>query len=211
MNPPPGLEKEYCQMIVECCMQERTYLKFYGLMGQRFCQLKREWQAQFEALFAEHYTTVHRLEINRLRNNAKFFAHLLATDAISWAVLQNIRLNEQDTTSSSRIFIKILFQELCEFFGSVGAKSAAGPSTDPILTLPAPCFGLCLRVVRLKKLNERILDPFMREFFAGLFPKDNPRNTRFAINFFTSIGLGGLTYVDNDSDVIVGAGLGLKT
>ncbi len=41
---------------------------------------------------------------------AKFFAHLLATDAISWEVLAAIRLTEDDTTSSSRIFIKILFQ-----------------------------------------------------------------------------------------------------
>ncbi len=32
-------------------------------------------------------------------------------------------------------------------------------------------------------------------YFEGLFPRDNPRNTRFAINFFTAIGLGGLTYV----------------
>ena len=29
--------------------------------------------------------------------------------------------------------------------------------------------------------------------YEGLFPKDDPKNTRFAINFFTSIGLGGLT------------------
>ena len=29
--------------------------------------------------------------------------------------------------------------------------------------------------------------------FSGLFPRDNARDTRFAINFFTSIGLGGLT------------------
>ena len=33
----------------------------------------------------------------------------------------------------------------------------------------------------------------MQVFFEGIFPKDNPKNTRFAINFFTSIGLGGLT------------------
>lgn len=33
----------------------------------------------------------------------------------------------------------------------------------------------------------------LQPFFEGLFPRDNPRNTRFAINFFTSIGLGGLT------------------
>ena len=32
-----------------------------------------------------------------------------------------------------------------------------------------------------------------QDVFSGLFPRDNARDTRFAINFFTSIGLGGLT------------------
>lgn len=45
----------------------------------------------------------------------------------------------------------------------------------------------------LEKLNEKLNDPDLKEFFAGLFPKDHPKNTRFAINFFTSIGLGPLT------------------
>lgn len=42
---------------------------------------------------------------------------MLTTDAISWSVLANIRLTEDDTTSSSRIFIKILFQDLSENMG----------------------------------------------------------------------------------------------
>lgn len=29
--------------------------------------------------------------------------------------------------------------------------------------------------------------------FSGLFPMANPKDTRFAINYFTSIGLGSLT------------------
>ena len=33
----------------------------------------------------------------------------------------------------------------------------------------------------------------MAEAWDGLMPRDNPRDTRFAINFFTSIGLGALT------------------
>ena len=32
------------------------------------------------------YDTIHRLETNKLRNVAKFFAHLLFTDAIPWTV-----------------------------------------------------------------------------------------------------------------------------
>jgi pre-mRNA-splicing factor CWC22 len=67
-------------------------------------------QATFEDCFAKQYAIIHRLETNKLRNVAKLFAHLLSVDAISWGVLGCIRLTEDDTTSSSRIFIKYLFQ-----------------------------------------------------------------------------------------------------
>jgi pre-mRNA-splicing factor CWC22 len=42
-------------------------------------------------------------------------------------------------------------------------------------------------------LNERLNDPNMQDFFESVFPRDLPKNTRFSINFFTSIGLGGIT------------------
>jgi len=110
----------------------------------------------------QQYSMIHRLETNKLRNVAKFFAHLLGTDALPWHVLAYIRLTEEDTTSSSRIFIKILFQELSEHLG-------------------------------IRLLNERLSNPTMQDSFESIFPKDNPKNTRFSINFFTSIGLGGIT------------------
>ena len=83
---------------------------YYGLLGQRFSMLHQKWQALFEDCFQRQYALIHRLETNKLRNVAKFFAHLLHTDAIAWAVLSTIHLTEDATTSSSRIFIKILFQ-----------------------------------------------------------------------------------------------------
>lgn len=99
-------------MLLECCSQERTYLRYYGLLGQRFCMINRIHQENFEKCFVQQYSMIHRLETNKLRNVAKFFAHLLGTDALPWHVLAYIRLTEEDTTSSSRIFIKILFQVL---------------------------------------------------------------------------------------------------
>lgn len=159
---PEGYEGELCNMIVECCANERSYLDYYGLLGQRFCNVHRKYQLAFDEVFLNQYTTIHRLETNKLRNVSRFFAHLLATDALPWTCIDYIRLNEDETTSSSRIFIKILMQELAEKLG-------------------------------MNVLRERFSDPIMHDVFSGLFPHDNPRNTRFAINFFTSIGLGGLT------------------
>ncbi|KAF8039114.1 hypothetical protein BT93_B1614 [Corymbia citriodora subsp. variegata] len=157
-----GQEMELCIMMLECCSQERTYRHYYGLLGQRFCMISKVYQENFEKCFVQQYSMVHRLETNKIRNVANFFAHLLRTDALPWHVLAYVRLTEEDTTSSSRIFIKILFQELSEQLG-------------------------------IHLLSERLNDPLMRDSFESIFPKDNPKNTRFSINFFTSIGLGGIT------------------
>jgi pre-mRNA-splicing factor CWC22 len=46
------------------------------------------------------YATIHRLESNKLRNEAKIFGHMLFSDAIPWSVLEVIHLNEEETTSS---------------------------------------------------------------------------------------------------------------
>lgn len=138
--------------------QERTYLHYYGLLGQRFCMINKIYEEFFDKCFVQQYSMIHRLETNKLRNVAKFFAHLLGTDALPWNCLAYIRLTKEDTTSSSHISIKILLQELAKQLG----------------------------ILLLNDLT-------MQESFDSISPKDNPKNSQFAINFFTSIGLRGIT------------------
>ena len=158
----PGEEIELCTMLIECCSQERTYMRYYGLLGQRLCEIDRNFRLFFDDLFARQYGMIHRLETNKLRNVAKFFAHLLCTEALQWSVLAYVRLTEAETSSSSRIFIKILFQEVAEHIG-------------------------------LLAFRDRLAVPEVARHCSGLFPRDTAPNMRFAINFYTSIGLGGLT------------------
>merc|ERR1712066_216909 len=162
LNIAEGQEKEVVTMLIDCCAMERMFNRFFALQGQRLCQLKPEYQDCFVEAFQVQFATVHRLETNKLRNIAKFFAHLLYTDAISWSIMAPIRITEETSTSSSRIFIKVIFQELSEQWG-------------------------------IRKLAERLREPDLQQHFAGLFPKDHPKNMRFAINYFTAIGLGVLT------------------
>jgi hypothetical protein len=69
------------------------------------------WVSFLVTIFSrEQYSSIHRFETNKLRNVAKFFGHLLYSDGLDWGVLEYIKLTEGDTTSSSRIFLKILFQ-----------------------------------------------------------------------------------------------------
>jgi pre-mRNA-splicing factor CWC22 len=116
----------------------------------------------FEDCFVRNFKLCHRLETAKIRNLAKLFAHLLGTDAISWAPLAEITLSEASTTSASRIFIKYLFQELSEHLG-------------------------------LRGFAARLQAPDAAMYAGGLFPRDSMENMRFAINFYTAVGLGGLT------------------
>jgi len=104
-------------MVIECCSQEKTFLKYFGLLGARFCVIGAAYRDSFCYAFRAQYEGCHRLETNKLRNVAKLFAHLLHTDSLPWRVLGGVRLNEDDTTPSSRIFIKVLVQELVEYMG----------------------------------------------------------------------------------------------
>ncbi|TQV99935.1 hypothetical protein V2A60_005353 [Cordyceps javanica] len=162
INLPAGQEPEMPSMIVECCSQEKTYTKFFGLIAERFAKINRLWCDLFEQSFQKYYETIHRYENNKLRNIAMLFGHMFGSDALGWHCLSVIHLNEDETTSSSRIFIKILFQSIVEEIG-------------------------------LPKIKTRMTDEMLRPNLEGLFPKENARNIRFSINYFTSIGLGALT------------------
>ncbi|GJS54279.1 pre-mRNA-splicing factor CWC22 [Tanacetum coccineum] len=165
----PSQELDLCIMIIECCSMEISYRGYYGLLAQRLCLIDNVYKEVFEKLFVQQYLSTHCLEKNKLRNIAKFFAHLLATNGLSWHVLGYIRLTENDTTSTSRTYIKILFQELRDQLGDGALKAS-------------------------------LSDPRMQAEFESIFPRDDPRNTRFSINFFTSIGLGDIT--DNLKDYL---------
>merc|ERR1712032_35213 len=162
LNIAEGQEKEVCTMLIDCCAMDRMFNKYFALQAERLSRLNQAYQENFEQLFGVQFATVHRLETNKLRNIGKFFSHLLYTDAISWSIFSQVRITEETTTSSSRIFVKVIFQELSEQWG-------------------------------IKKLASRLQEPDLQQFFSGLFPRDHPKNVRFAINYFTAIGLGILT------------------
>ena len=104
--PDEQLE-EMANMLVDCCSQEKTFIKFYGLLAQRFCEIDEKFQLLFFKIFQERYANIFNYEAKRLRNIAKLFAHLFFSKALDWHALQCIILSEDDTTSSSRIFIKV--------------------------------------------------------------------------------------------------------
>lgn len=163
---------EVMNMIIECCSIERTFEKYYALLAERFCFLRVEFRICFDELFAKHYALIHRFETNKIRNISKIFAYILHNNAMDWNIFSYITLTEQDTTSAARIFIKILFKELSELMGINLLKE---------------------KILNELNNNNKTNNNNVNSALSGIFPKENPKNIRFSINFFTAIGLPQLT------------------
>lgn len=111
--------KEYMlvDMVIKCCAQEKIYSKYYGLIGENLAVINKSWAEAFQALFKENYQNCHRYETALLRNIGAFWGHMFASDKIGWECLSVIKLTEEDTTSSGRIFIKFIYQRMVDELG----------------------------------------------------------------------------------------------
>lgn len=155
-------------MMIKCCSQEKTYSKYYGIIGEKLCSRNKKWHHIFVNTFKSYYNSIHQFESNALRNIGKFFGHLFLQDVLAiedtWC---EIHLTEEDTNPASRVFIKFIFQEMVEEIG-------------------------------IASLMQMLSDPVVRRSVNGLLPregltKESADHLRFSINFFTAIGLGVLT------------------
>lgn len=143
-------------------MMERIYQDFFGLLAQRFCEISDQYKELFVTSFVNYYNTIFKLEVNKIRNIAKLYAHLFYTNSIDWKIMEIITIKQDTTTAAHRMFLKLLFKEIAEHLSIV-------------------------------KLQQILNEPEMKEYFRGLFPIGHPNDLRFAINYWTSIGLGQLT------------------
>nr|GEV78490.1 hypothetical protein [Tanacetum cinerariifolium] len=130
-------------------------------------------RVMYETIMSSHdfEETGHKLMELELQLSQELDLCIMIIECCSMEIIYRgyIRLTENNTTSTSRTYIKILFQELRDQLG-------------------------------VRALKAGLSDLRMQAEFELIFPRDNPRNTRFSIKFFTSIGLGDIT--DNLKDYL---------
>ncbi|CDF33288.1 unnamed protein product [Chondrus crispus] len=112
MRDNQGRKRDLCEMIVEYCSREKTFSRSIGLLGERLCSLERSYVSGFEWTFAKHYAGIHRHGEREIRLMATFYGFMLASNALPWNVFGVVRLVAAETTTSSRVFLKHLFQEI---------------------------------------------------------------------------------------------------
>ncbi|XP_020612476.1 nucleolar MIF4G domain-containing protein 1-like isoform X2 [Orbicella faveolata] len=101
--------REVIHVLVDCCVQkliesksyrqgrvqlsgnkERAYNPYYAYLGQKFCEYNRSYQVTFQYSFWDKFKVVGNLAPHSVVNLSLLIAHLIATRALSLAILKNV-------------------------------------------------------------------------------------------------------------------------
>ncbi|XP_011696022.1 PREDICTED: nucleolar MIF4G domain-containing protein 1 [Wasmannia auropunctata] len=119
-------QREVIYVILNCCIQEKKFNPYYGVLAQRLCDCDRKYQLTIQYALWDKLKTLDDLNTKQLTNLAKFLTHLFLGKGLPLSILKVIQFTELDKLTMRlvrQIMLGILLhenEEAClEVFGKI--------------------------------------------------------------------------------------------
>ncbi|KAL2620402.1 hypothetical protein R1flu_000607 [Riccia fluitans] len=110
---PGTQDREVLRVIVECCLQEKVFNKYYALLAAKLCQHDKNHKFTTQYCVWDHFKQLDTMELRRNANLARFLAHLISSGALSLSVLKAVDFADPRVmTPKVVIHFRILLESL---------------------------------------------------------------------------------------------------
>ncbi|XP_069443338.1 nucleolar MIF4G domain-containing protein 1 isoform X6 [Ovis canadensis] len=89
-------EREIVHVLVDCCLQEKTYNPFYAFLAGKFCAYERRFQMTFQFSIWDKFRDLENLPATNFANLVHLVAHLLKTKSLPLSLLKVVEFSELD-------------------------------------------------------------------------------------------------------------------
>ncbi|XP_021046384.1 LOW QUALITY PROTEIN: nucleolar MIF4G domain-containing protein 1 [Mus pahari] len=89
-------EREIVHILMDCCLQEKTYNPFYAFLASKFCDYERRFQMTFQFSIWDKFRDLENLPGTKFTNLVHLLAHLLKTKSLPLSVLKVVEFSELD-------------------------------------------------------------------------------------------------------------------
>ncbi|XP_036855261.2 nucleolar MIF4G domain-containing protein 1 isoform X5 [Manis javanica] len=89
-------EREIVHVLVDCCLQEKTYNPFYAFLAGKFCDYERRFQMTFQFSIWDKFRDLENLPATTFSNLVHLVAHLLKTKSLPLSILKVVEFSELD-------------------------------------------------------------------------------------------------------------------
>ncbi|XP_007433909.1 nucleolar MIF4G domain-containing protein 1, partial [Python bivittatus] len=126
-------EREIVHILIDCCLQEKTYNPFYAYLSAKFCEYERRFQMTFQFSMWDKIRDLGNLSAAAFSNLVNLLTHLLKTKSLSLTVFKVIEFSELDKPKVhflrqvlSALFLKTEQEELNHIFGKLADNPKLG-------------------------------------------------------------------------------------
>lgn len=89
-------EREIVHVLMDCCLQEKSFNAFYAVLGEKFCTHDRRFQMTFQFSLWDKFKDLASLPSNTLSNLVQLVTRFLQKKCLSLSILKVIEFGELD-------------------------------------------------------------------------------------------------------------------
>lgn len=86
-------DREVVRILIDNCIQEKTYNPFYAHLGAKLCQHNHNHKFTFQYACWDRFQLLEEMNVAQASHLAKLLAHLIIQHALSMSVLKTVQFN----------------------------------------------------------------------------------------------------------------------
>nr|XP_034834897.1 nucleolar MIF4G domain-containing protein 1 homolog [Maniola hyperantus] len=107
-------EREVIHVLLACCLQEKSYNPYYGVLGQKLCDYDRKYQLSIQYSVWDKIKELDSLSKQGMTNLAQFLIHIVMEKGLPLSVLKIIQFSDLNKTTvrfMRQILLAIIMNE----------------------------------------------------------------------------------------------------
>uniref|UniRef100_A0A3P8TAC9 Nucleolar MIF4G domain-containing protein 1 n=2 Tax=Amphiprion percula TaxID=161767 RepID=A0A3P8TAC9_AMPPE len=89
-------EREIVHVLMDCCLQEKTFNAFYAVLGEKFCSHDHRFQVTFQFSLWDKFRELSNLSSSTFNNLVQLVSRFVQTKCLSLSILKVIEFGELD-------------------------------------------------------------------------------------------------------------------
>ncbi|XP_030636388.1 nucleolar MIF4G domain-containing protein 1 [Chanos chanos] len=126
-------ERDIVHVLLDCCLQEKSFNAFYAVLGEKFCSHDRRFQMTFQFSLWDKFKDLANLSSSSFSNLVQLVTHFLHRKCLSLSILKAIEFGELDKPKVKflkQVLIKLLKEtepeDLINIFGRISGIPKLG-------------------------------------------------------------------------------------
>ncbi|KAF1373103.1 hypothetical protein PFLUV_G00256840 [Perca fluviatilis] len=126
-------EREIVHVLMDCCLQEKTFNAYYAVLGEKFCSQDRRFQMTFQFSLWDKFRELSNLPSSTFNNLVQLVTHFLQKKCLSLSILKVIEFGELDKPTVRflrQVLTKLLKdmepEDLASIFGRISGIPKLG-------------------------------------------------------------------------------------